>query len=738
MVVEQKEHNVFTVIWNFFPLRLLLEHIKHNLFALVFWVILFGFISDKLASGLGVPFLFLSPEYLGHTSFWSFLFLGFSFGGFFMAFNTYSFIQLGPYFPFLINTNRTFHKFCINNSIIPIVFLILFSVKSFQFQVSEELTNNWEAFLLISASWLGVVTFFLFSALYFFPVDLHRRRKNGNPETLAIFSFFLPKRQWIDSQALNSDRDYFYLGKNLRLAKSRSVKHLSSKAIRQQLIKNRVNASLFEILAIGSFVTLGLFSFNRFFEIPAGASITLLLTIILMIFNALRSWTGKWVYPIIIGTFFLINILSAKTNWFQFSSSAFGIDYKKEKVEYSNQSIIELNQKDRKPSLDSFINTLNNWKKKTEKAKPKLIIINTSGGGSRSATWTVQALQECSKKFGKDFNNSIQLITGASGGMLGASYYRSLILEEKHGKINSTDSLYLDKMSQDLLNKLSFTATTNDIFIRLRNVSYNGNSYTLDRGFSFEEQLNANTDSILNKKISYFREFEENGTIPTMIFTPTVVNDGRRLLVGSQSFQFLANPTNGSIANENIDFYSLLDSNQVNNLRFTSAIRMNATFPYIMPMISLPTNPKVQVMDAGLRDNYGGKLTLLYLNELQDWIKENTSGVIILQLRDTKQVINDKKLNQISFKDKFSLPIGNVVQNLLQIQDYNQEALLSLGTSNFQFPVDIVSFNLREKSNDRISLSWHLTKKEKKKIKEALLSEGNQESFIQLEELLKN
>lgn len=595
-----------------------------------------------------------------------------------------------------------------------------------------------EAFLLIASCWLGVVTFFLFSALYFFPVDLQRKKRNGQNETFAIFSFFLPKRQWIDSQAIQTERTYFYFGKNLKIAQSRSIRHLTPEAIRKQLINNRVNASLFEILAIGSFVIFGLFSFNSYFEVPAGTSISLLLTIILMLFNALRSWVGKWVYPIIIGTFLLINFLSLKTSLFQYSSSAYGLDYNQEKVEYSNQSVIQFNQKDRTPSLNSFIETLNNWKVNTGEDKPKLIIVNSSGGGSRSASWTVHTLQECSKKFGPEFNQSIQMITGASGGMVGASYYRSLVLQDQlKNKNKHQDSIYLEKMSQDLLNKLAFTATTNDIFLRLRRVDHKGKTYPLDRGFSFEQQLNQNTDNILNHDISYFRNLEENGQIPTMIFTPTIINDGRRMLLGAQSFQFLANPNDGSIANENVDSYTLLDSTQINNLRFTSAIRMNATFPYIMPMISLPTNPKVQVMDAGLRDNYGGKLTLHYLNELQDWIKENTSGVIILQLRDTKQVFSDLKFAQTSFKDKFTLPVGNVVQNLLQTQDYNQEALFSLGTSNFQFPVDIISFNLRENSNDRISLSWHLTKKEKQKIKEALHSEANQKSFSKLEELLQ-
>ena len=55
-----------------------------------------------------------------------------------------------------------------------------------------------------------------------------------------------------------------------------------------------------------------------------------------------------------------------------------------------------------------------------------------------------------------------------------------------------------------------------------------------------------------------------------------------------------------------------------------------------MPMMSMPTVPEIQLMDAGIRDNHGGKLTIEYLFALNDWIKENTSGVIIVECRDNK------------------------------------------------------------------------------------------------------
>ena len=62
---------------------------------------------------------------------------------------------------------------------------------------------------------------------------------------------------------------------------------------------------------------------------------------------------------------------------------------------------------------------------------------------------------------------------------------------------------------------------------------------------------------------------------------------------------------------------------------------------------------------------------------------------------------------------------------------------MKLCKTSFSFPVEKITFNLREDYNERISLSWHLTKKEKQKIAEAFGSSENQKALYQLQKLLK-
>ena len=737
--------HITDIIRSFFPLQLILAQLKGNLISLFFWAFLFAIILDKAGSAFGVPFLFLSPEYLNEVSIGSFFLMGFAIGGFIMGFNTYSYIKIGPSFAFLTTLSRPFFKFCLNNSIIPTIFYITYIVKVVNFQYYEELHTPLEITYFIVALSTGSITFFALSFLYFFRVGrLTQKHIHDNQSAKPISSFTHKHENWFSQFKKMDSKSSIYIGKGLKLIASRSSAHLDESVVEKVFAKNKINASIFEIATISIFFILGAFHNYDIFEVPAGASIVLLFTISLMLFSALHSWFKTWVYPLLLATIFGMNQLSQSTELFKYTNYAYGLNYNQtERDEYSIAKIEEItsNKKLNDSTYNNFLNTLEAWKTNTNEKKPKLVLINTSGGGSRSALWTITVLQKANEALNGKLSTHTQLITGASGGMIGAAYYRELLLEEKLGKIkNANIKKFRDNMSMDILNKLSFTASTNDIFIRYHNLEHNGHSYTKDRGYAFEEQLLSNTKQSLNHNLGYYREFEQKGSVPTIIFSPTIINDGRRLLISSQNVNFLSSnqggPSKMTTSNENIDIHSLLSKQNVDDLRFTSVLRSNATFPFVMPMITLPTKPETQLMDAGLRDNYGVKTMMEFIHIMQDWIKNNTSGVIVIQIRDTKKVLDDESYSQISFIDKLTLPFGNMYKNFPRVQDFDQEELMKLGTQGLNFPIDLISFNLREKSKDRISLSWHLTQSEKLKIEKAFDSKKNQSALKQLSRIL--
>lgn len=737
MRINDQDWSIIDVIRAFYPFQLVKFHVKHNLFSFFFWIVLFMIIYDSLGYSFGIPFLFLSPEYLGEVSSISFMLLGFSIGGFIMGFNTYSYMKLGPHFPFLTTIAKPFLKFCVNNSLIPLIFVTCHSIQIFIFQRFEEFNSVGTILFYILSYFGGILIFMLFSFFYFFP--LSKRSKSYQEHSSKPITSVIHKREkWYTIFRKEKDRTYIYIGKRLRLMPSRSSKHFDRELVEKIFAKNRINASLYEILTVFIFFGLGFFSNYDLLEVPAAFSIVLLLTISQMIFSALQSWLRGWVYPVMILVLLMMDSLSVRTQLFNYTSYAYGLSYENDII-YSSNSIhsMALDSIQRVNSKNHYLSILNKWKTSTGEEKPKLIILNTSGGGSRSALWTFHVLQHIDKRAKGAVSDHMQFISGASGGMIGAAYYRELLLEQLQGvDIDRYSPIFKEKISSDMLNKLSFMASTNDIFIRYQKCYVNGHKYTKDRGYAFEQQLHKNTENRLNHELGYYTEYENNADIPVILFSPTIVNDGRRLLMSSQSFHFLTNPDSSS-TNENIDYQYMFRDQSPNDIRFSSALRASATFPFVMPMITMPTRPEIQLMDAGIRDNYGGKATIAMLEEFEEWIKENTSGVIILQIRDTKKVLEDESYSQVSFMDKITLPFGNMYKNFPRVQDFNQDQLIDISQKAFDFNVDIVSFNLLEKKNERISLSWHLTSQEKKKIENAIYSDNNQNSIFRLKQLLK-
>ena len=140
---------MFRKLFYFLPTQLFLISIKRNHFVLLFWIILFGIVGENLFVKYGIPYLFLAPEYLNEVSVWSYFIMGFSIGGFVMAFNVTGYIINSNKFPFIATLKYPFLKYCINNSLLPLLFIIYFCFKIAYFLHTKELYSNSEITILI-------------------------------------------------------------------------------------------------------------------------------------------------------------------------------------------------------------------------------------------------------------------------------------------------------------------------------------------------------------------------------------------------------------------------------------------------------------------------------------------------------------------------------------------------------------------------------------------------------------
>ena len=215
---------------------------------------------------------------------------------------------------------------------------------------------------------------------------------------------------------------------------------------------------------------------------------------------------------------------------------------------------------------------------------------------------------------------------------------------------NLQSKKFRDNLSKDILNRLGFAWTVNDLIFKFRSFEIDNKKYKKDRGYAFEEQLNENTENVLNKKLFEYYNPEKESQIPMLILSPTIVNDGRRLLISPQPISYLTNlkpqsTLRNNYIHESVEFTRLFKEQEARNLRFSSALRMSSTFPYVMPIVHLPSEPEIQIMDAGIRDNFGMQTTLKFLYTYRKWLEMNTSGVVILQIRDLEK---NKESNVLS------------------------------------------------------------------------------------------
>ncbi|MEZ5173262.1 MAG: hypothetical protein R2850_07085 [Bacteroidia bacterium] len=142
--------NLFRKITGFFPIRLFIVHLRYNLILITFWVFLYGFLLRWWGNKFGVPLLFQDPEYLGKVDFFSYLVLGGSCGAFIMAFQIASYIVNSHRFHFLASVSRPFVKYTVNNFALPLLYILLYLVSTFRFQVHFEHISKTDIVLNLS------------------------------------------------------------------------------------------------------------------------------------------------------------------------------------------------------------------------------------------------------------------------------------------------------------------------------------------------------------------------------------------------------------------------------------------------------------------------------------------------------------------------------------------------------------------------------------------------------------
>jgi len=252
-----------------------------------------------------------------------------------------------------------------------------------------------------------------------------------------------------------------------------------------------------------------------------------------------------------------------------------------------------------------------------------------------------------------------------------------------------------------------------------------------DRGKALEKAWEKNTSGALAKPFAQLRDDERQGWRPSLVFSPMLVEDGRRLLISNLDLRFLVRNTGslltdpkrdpGEYSTSGLQFFELFPD--AIETRLSTIVRMNASFPYITPDAELATEPPRRVIDAAFYDRFGVNLAALWIHHSRDWILENTSGVVLIQIRDRLRDVQEpprwrRWRRAIS---QFTTPLEGAIHARNATMSFRNDELLSLLDGEFNREQDRDFFTtVVFEYPGRAPLSWYLPPEDLQNIKDAV------------------
>jgi hypothetical protein len=270
------------------------------------------------------------------------------------------------------------------------------------------------------------------------------------------------------------------------------------------------------------------------------------------------------------------------------------------------------------------VEALEAWKARVGTKQP-LVVVVTSGGASRSALWTADVLDALARRI-PGFLAHVRLVTGASGGLVGAAHYVSAIDADR--PVPPIDDVRAGIVADSL------TGVTRALILP-----------GVERGRALELAWESSTEhrlAQLSRPFVALAPGERAGWRPSLVFAPMMVEDGRRLIISNLDLGAMtstlapaslclgATPCQSRSA---VELYAC-PGEGLDQLRISTVARMNATFPWVTSAALLPSQPTRRIVDAGYYDNFGVDLASLWIRTNASWLKQNTSGVLLVQIRD--------------------------------------------------------------------------------------------------------
>jgi hypothetical protein len=365
-----------------------------------------------------------------------------------------------------------------------------------------------------------------------------------------------------------------------------------------------------------------------------------------------------------------------------------------------------------------------------------LAVVCVSGGASRAAAWTAAVLARIEAEV-PGFSERTMLITGASGGMVGAAWHVAGLKpppsQAAPSDWDGPTRAAVAALGADNLSHVVQRLVHADLLSSVLPWAL------ADRGQALEEAWSETLGGRLDRTVGDLHAGEAAGWLPSLVFSPMLVEDGRRLLVSNLDMGPIATNEGPALggrgsfcSRSELELRKLFPDDGA-GLRLATAARMSASFPYVSPAATLPTEPRRRVVDAGYYDNYGVNLAAVWLDANRALLEDRK--VVVVQIRDGPSEASLESL--VGPKDESSSlsrglewltsPFKALLAARVAAMAYrNDEAIEILG--RFLPKLTTVVFE----APDGVSMTWSLAEEEQKSLLKGLRDVD--ERFVALRE----
>lgn len=484
--------------------------------------------------------------------------------------------------------------------------------------------------------------------------------------------------------------------------------------------------------------------FDRVF-IPPAAGICITLGLVAATLGSFSFWLGGTHVIVLIGIAVLVVRLAG--------SSMYRRRITNLEAYYDPKKLIRLARYQPLPAQNVGLieNDSISWRSSLpfHQGKRPLVLICSSGGGLRAASWTTAILCALEQKL-PGFPYYIRLISGASGGMYGAGAYVATlkpppkVLPSRGEDLHTISCRALfDSVSRDCLSLTTQRFVFRDIISSLITIPR-----WADRGSALEEAFQQNVPSAFGKTFGDLNPGETAGWRPSLVYCPMLAEDGRRLIISNLDLDFLLVQEGPRVSHDDDVLYSRggyelarLFPGELQGFPLRVATRLNASFPYMSPAAIVPTSPRRRVVDAGYWDNYGTSVACAWLEacvsgdpragDMKSWLKENVSGVLLIQIRD---MVERRSAEGTDFRLEERRPPSEMERGVEGLVSPAVGALSARESAMLFRNDELVEFVARRCNDEfgpgffstatfcfrgNVSLSWSLTEMEKGKLRRA-------------------